>query len=162
MKIHETLTSIIKRKGLTRKEFAKKLIDLSPNVNRIGETPTTSTIYGYLNGRINIPIELVSFIAEALDITEQELFDTSEKTNKKYFKYLIDNLSDREIMSYHKILSNKLLFNGKSVDIDSNFLKTKEFLQNIKYAPSSFLDKVLYYLKQYKALSTNFDKEISF
>ena len=104
MKIYENITLIIKKKGLTRKQFAQNLINLKPNVNRISETPTLSTIYGYLNGRINIPIDLISYIAEALDISEQELFDTSDNTRKKCFKYFLNNASHEELEYFNNYI----------------------------------------------------------
>lgn len=162
MKTHEKLANIIKKRGLTKKEFSQKLINLSPNVNRVGETPTVSTIYGYINGRISMPLDLVPYVAEVLDISEQELFDTSASVNKKYFLYLLENSSDEELLRYQKILSNKLFLSTSNIKHSLAYqeepyqAKIKEILIYIKYAPISFIDKVLLFLKKYKALSDDF------
>lgn len=163
MSVREKLIRIIKYKGLTRKEFAQKLIDLSPKVNRLGETPTISTIYGYLNGRISIPIDLISFMAEALNICEQELFDTSPTSKRKYFNYIVENSSDIELTYYKKILSNKLLLDIKNIDKYSlnplenqNRPKIEEIVKNIKFAPTPFIDKIVQSLNKYKKLSDEF------
>lgn len=160
MKINERLASIVKSKELTRREFAQKLIDLSPKVSRVGEIPTVSTIYGYLNGRINIPVDLISFMAEALDISEQEFFDTSKNAKRKFFNYLIVNATKNELEHYKNVLSSKLLLDLKSID-DNDFSffesqnqsKIEEILKYIKYAPTPFLDKILHTLKRYKNLT---------
>lgn len=162
MKVYEKLTNIIKHKGLTRKEFAQKLIDLSPKVNRVGEAPTVSTIYGYLNGRISIPIELVPYITDVLNITEQELFDTSYGTNKKYLKFMLENSSHKEIIDYNTATTNALLIktselNTKIVSNDRQYsVKLREIALYIKFAPISFVDKIIVSLKKYKQLSDDF------
>jgi len=107
-KIHDNITRLIKSKGLTRKEFAQTLINLQPNVNRMSETPTLSTIYGYLNGRINIPVDLIPFIAEALNVTEQELFDTSLKSKKRCLKYFLQNSSKEELEYFYNFINSQL------------------------------------------------------
>ncbi len=162
MKIYERLAHIIKQKGLSRKEFAQKLINLSPNVSRIGETPTVSTIYAYLNGRISMPIELIPYIAEVLDISEQELFDVSPKARKKHFKLLISKCSNEELNHFAKILNNKILLDSK----DANEVlfsqekayneKLKEISLCLRYAPLEFIDKFIKSLKKFKNLSDSF------
>ena len=158
LKIYENITLIIKSKGLTRKEFAQNLINLKPNVNRIAETPTLSTIYGYLNGRINIPIDLVPFIAEALDVTEQELFDTSPKTRKKCFKYFLQNASKDELEYFNNFINsqinNNININYGNVIMTSktNDEKIEQFIDMLQYAPNGFIDKVLNRLKEYEKM----------
>jgi len=156
LKIYENITIIVKKKGLTRKEFAQNLINLKPNVNRISETPTLSTIYGYLNGRINIPIDLIPFIAETLDITEQELFDTTTKTRKKCFKYFLQNASKDEL-EYFNTFINSQIHNNINVNYGKIIMNTKttdekfeKFTKLLKYAPVDFMDKVLLKLKEYE------------
>ena len=160
-KIYENIVLIIKSKGLTRKEFANKLINLKPNVNRISETPTLSTIYGYLNGRINIPVDLIPYIAEALDVTEQELFDTSAKTRKRCIKYFIQNASRDELEHFRYFIETQIK-NTVGInyqDAIMNTITTDEklvkFIQLLPYAPNDFIDKILQKLQEYEKL----DKE---
>jgi len=161
-KIYENITSIIKLKGITRKEFADKLINLQPKVNRTAETPTLSTIYGYLNGRISIPIDLIPFIAEALNVTEQELFDTTEKTRKRCFKYFLENASESELEFFNNLINsqmqNNINFNYTKVIMGSKTLneKLESFIALLEYAPANFLDMVISKLKEYKTISTKF------
>lgn len=158
LKIYENITFLIKSKGFTRKEFAQNLINLQPNVNRISETPTLSTIYGYLNGRINIPIDLIPFMAEVLDATEQELFDTSSKTRKRCFKYFLQNAQKDELEYFQNFINfqmlNNLNIDDKQVVIDMNTTtnKLEKFTELLKYAPTGFMDKVLARLQEYKTL----------
>ena len=160
LKTYENITLLIKAKGFTRKEFAQNLINLQPNVNRISETPTLSTIYGYLNGRINIPIDLIPFIAEALDVTEQELFDTSAKTRTKCFKYFLKNATKEDLEYFNNII-NAQIYSADPytkdilVNLKNKDEKIEQFIRLLQYAPNNFMDKVLDKLKEYEKL----DKE---
>ena len=158
IKVYENINAIIKAKGFTKKEFAESLINLHPNVNRNSETPTLPTIYGYLNGRINIPIDLIPFIAEALDVTEQELFDTSLKTRKKCFKYFLQNASKEELEYFHNFINsqihNNININYGQVVMNTPIFneKVEKLTQLLKYAPADFMDKILARLEEYKKL----------
>ncbi len=70
----DRILSILEAKKLTKKEFAKKLIDLNPKVGVKSEPPSERTIYLYLQGKREIKADLIPYIAEVLHITEQELF----------------------------------------------------------------------------------------
>jgi len=158
IKTYENISHIIKTKGFTKKEFAQNLINLHPNVNRKLETPTLSTIYGYLNGRINIPVELIPFVAEVLDVTEQELFDTSSKTRKKCFKYFLQHAPKDELEYFHHFINSQIHNNininyGKVImNTDTSNEKIERFTKLLKYAPVDFIDKVLDRLEEYKQL----------
>ena len=161
LKIYENITVLIKKKGLTRKEFAQNLINLKPNVNRISETPTISTIYGYLNGRINIPIDLIPFISEVLDITEQELFDISSKTRKKCFKYFLENASKDELEYFNRFI-NTQINNNININYGNVIMTTKnqnekveELVQLLEYAPTKFVDNVLDKLHKFKRITND-------
>jgi hypothetical protein len=52
---------------LTRKYFVNQLILLNPVLKSTCETPSSSTIYGYLNGNREVKIELLPYIAKVLD-----------------------------------------------------------------------------------------------
>ena len=158
IKIYENISLIIKSKGFSKKEFAHNLINLHPNVNRKSETPTLSTIYGYLNGRINIPIDLIPFMAEALGVTEQELFDTSAKTRKKCFKYFLQSASKDELEYFNHFI-NSQIHNNININYGKVIMNTKtsnekieKFTQLLHYAPANFIDKVLERLEEYKKL----------
>ena len=77
MDIVDKINYLLKEQGLTKKEFAHKLQLLEPRLRSTGNVPKEQTIYGYLNGKREIKIELIPYIAEVLNISEQELF-TSE------------------------------------------------------------------------------------
>ncbi len=163
MEVYEKINEIIKQKKLTKRAFANILINLKPQLKITGETPVEGTIYGYLSGKISIPIELIPYISEALDITEQELFYTKESTKKKCIKYLIDNSGSsglEELSRYinsritqninvnygHVVMSNRELKNSK----------IEELIELMEFAPPSFLDKVIVKLREYKNISEDF------
>jgi transcriptional regulator with XRE-family HTH domain len=121
-------------------------------------TPTISTIYDYLNGRINIPIDLVPFIAEALDVTEQEIFDISSKTRKRCFKYFLQNSSKEELEYFQNFINFQILNNininyGEAImSTETTDEKLKKFTELLKYAPVDFMDKILARLGEYEKL----------
>ncbi|MDD5401361.1 MAG: helix-turn-helix transcriptional regulator [Sulfurimonas sp.] len=54
-----------------------------------GEIPSEQTIYGYLNGKRELKAELIPYIAEVLEVDEQELFrfdiEYASEYNIRYF-----------------------------------------------------------------------------
>jgi transcriptional regulator with XRE-family HTH domain len=47
---------------------------IEPKLKSTGEIPSEQTIYGYLYGKRELKVELIPYIAEVLDVDEQELF----------------------------------------------------------------------------------------
>lgn len=74
MEVWEKINYLINEKQLTKKSFTKKLLSLEPKLKSTGEIPSASTINGYLYGKREIKVELIPYIAETLNVTEQELF----------------------------------------------------------------------------------------
>lgn len=90
MEVFEKINYIISEKNMSKKEFADKFLSLNPRLRTTGEAPSYSSIYGYLSGRREIKIELLPYVAEALNIKEQELFnfdlEYSTEFNIRYSK----------------------------------------------------------------------------
>ena len=74
MDIIEKINYLIKEKGMSKKEFAHALQNLEPTLKSTGSVPNIQTIYGYLNGKRELKVELIPYIAEVLGVQEQELF----------------------------------------------------------------------------------------
>lgn len=74
MEFYEKVNFIIKEKGMSKKEFAQKFLSLHPRLRTTGEAPSIGSVYSYLQGKREIKVELIPFIAETLQVTEQELF----------------------------------------------------------------------------------------
>jgi len=74
MDIIEKINYLIKEKGMSKKEFAHALQNLEPSLKSTGSVPNIQTIYGYLNGKRELKVELIPYIAEVLGVQEQELF----------------------------------------------------------------------------------------
>ncbi|QKF58826.1 helix-turn-helix domain-containing protein [Aliarcobacter lanthieri] len=143
MEVWERLNNILKEQKLTKREFSQKLRDIEPKLKSTGEIPSENTIYSYLSGRITIPIELIPYIAETLNISEQELFDTSSYSKKRYINYLIKNIQKTDF-EYIKNLIDK-----PNTDINIHLKELKDLLN---YAPNSFIKKLIERLKEYKKL----------
>ncbi|HRF57918.1 MAG TPA: hypothetical protein PLV58_11035 [Campylobacterales bacterium] len=88
MEVWEKINYLLEEKKMSKKEFADKLVALTPRLKRTDETPSTQTILGYLYGKREIKVELIPYIAEALDVMEQELFsfDIEYATSYNYKK----------------------------------------------------------------------------
>jgi len=75
MDVVEKINYLINEKGMNKKEFSIKLQNLDPRLKSTGAIPNIQTIYGYLNGKREIKIELIPYISEVLGVQEQELFN---------------------------------------------------------------------------------------
>lgn len=74
MDIVEKINLLIVDRGLTRREFAKRLMAAEPRLKSTGEIPSEQTIYRYLSGHRELKVELVPYIAQVLGVEEGDLF----------------------------------------------------------------------------------------
>ncbi|MFZ2967799.1 MAG: helix-turn-helix transcriptional regulator [Sulfuricurvum sp.] len=74
MDIIEKINFLLEEKGLSKKEFVDRLRKLEPKLKGTGDIPSEQTIYRYLNESRELKVELIPFIAEVLEVNEQELF----------------------------------------------------------------------------------------
>ena len=152
MDVYEKVNLHIREKNITKKEFAVRLRALEPKLKNTGEIPSEKSIYAYLNGRIGIKIELIPYIAEVLNISEQLLFDDSPRARKTFLKYILDSLSSEEKeLVRSRVCEEK---NTPSVPKD-RYYKIQDLLV---YAPEMFLSELEMTLKEYKDLTLKFRK----
>lgn len=106
MEVWEKINYLLEEKKMSKKEFADKLVALTPRLKRTDETPSTQTILGYLYGKREIKVELIPYIAETLEVTEQELFsfDIEYATSYNYKK----SKEVREIISLLQYAPNSV------------------------------------------------------
>lgn len=113
MDIIDKINYLIREKNLQKKEFAFKLQSLEPKLKSTGNIPNLQTIYGYLNGKRELKIELIPYIAEVLDVQEQELFtfdiEYATNYNMRYSK------EAREILELLAYVPKDLLHEIKSI-----------------------------------------------
>jgi transcriptional regulator with XRE-family HTH domain len=159
MEVYERINELIQYKKITKRKFAENLQNLNPRLKSTGETPNEKTIYKYLSGDINIPIELIGYIAEALDISEQELFETNFQTKIKLYKYITQNLDENQIITIKKIYLNAKLIDDvtlqydKTKSFDANLLKQnkmQELFELLPYASDAMIEKFIEKLKEVK------------
>jgi len=74
MEFYEKVNHLIKEQNMTKKEFANKFFASNPRLRTTGEAPSLGSVYSYLNGKREIKVELIPYIAEVLGVSEQELF----------------------------------------------------------------------------------------
>lgn len=96
-----------RREKITKQEFAHKLVTLQPNLKRTGESPSVQTILGYLYGKRELKVELIPYIAEVLEVNEQELFtfDLEYSCNYNYRQ----SKEVREIMELLQYAPNSIV-----------------------------------------------------
>jgi len=154
MEVYEKINLLIKEKKITKRAFSNSLRFLEPRLKTTGEIPSENTIYSYLSGRISIPIELVPYITETLNITEQELFDNSDISIKRCFNVFVKNAKVSKLLYLLKSIKQRLENNTNNDDIKIENLEQKidNIVALLKYAPSNFLDKVIMKLEEYKKM----------
>ncbi|MGB3961940.1 MAG: hypothetical protein WBK95_06860 [Sulfurimonas sp.] len=101
MEIIDKINYIIKEKNLQKKDFVRMLQQLEPKLKSTGEVPSEQTIYGYLNSKRELKVELIPYIAEVLGVDEQELFrfDIEYATEYK-FRYSKDAREILDLLQY--------------------------------------------------------------
>ena len=164
MEIYEKINNRIRESGINKKELVNRVLALEPKLKNTGEIPTEKTIYAYLNGTSNLKLELIPYIAEALNITEQEIFDDTEQTRLKYLKHILKNPSSKEIeLIKYKLggndikIKNSILAdtNHGNIIINSEYFNSevKEVIELLKYAPIPFLNNLTSKLKEMQKLT---------
>lgn len=158
MELYEQINLILKEKKLTKKKFAEKLVSLEPKSSRTGEIISEKIVYFYLSGKTVINPNLIPYIAEVLNITEQELFDSTSKTRKKCFKYFIQN-AQKDELEYFNSFINSQIQNNVNLNFSEIIIRSKttnekieKFTELLKYAPNNFIDKVISRLEEYEKL----------
>jgi transcriptional regulator with XRE-family HTH domain len=70
----EKINILITDRGITKREFAKQLRALEPQIRSTGEIPSEQSIYRYLNGNRELKVELIPYVAHVLGVSTSELF----------------------------------------------------------------------------------------
>ena len=163
MEIYERINELINTRGLSKRDFAQRLIALEPKLKTTGETPTEKTIYKYLNGTISIRIELIPYIAQALNILEQEIFITSTKERVNFYRTIIQRANDKELEIMKKRLLDKLEIDNILNTKNKAKLSTKsdsktKIIELLDYAPLPLVESLLITLKSFEELTKNMVK----
>jgi len=126
LEVFEKINYLLKEQKISKKEFAEKFLALKPRLRTTGEAPSKSSIYGYLSGRREIKVELIPFIAEALNIQEQELFHFELEYATDYNLQYSNEV--RELLSLLQYAPKNivLLFKEKLLKYKEEYLKTKK------------------------------------
>ena len=160
MNITEKINNIIDEKGLTRKYFVNQLILLNPILKSTGETPSSSTIYGYLNGNREVKIELLPYIAKVLNVSIADLFDETEKNRIK----ILQNILKSPTLEEKKLLENYFKFeekiNNYKLQNEANYNLYKYIFNILPFASEKFLYTLIDVLESFKDSTIRAEKEI--
>lgn len=101
MEIIDKINYLIKEKNLQKKDFVRLLQALEPRLKSTGDIPSEQTIYGYLNGKRELKVELIPYIAEVLGVDEGELFRFDIEYASEYnIRYSKDARELLELLQY--------------------------------------------------------------
>ena len=101
MEVYEKINYLIEERQKSKKDFVQMLLELQPKLKSTGETPSEQTIYRYLNGKRELKIELIPYIAEVLEVDEQELFRFDIEYATEYnLRYSKDAREILELLQY--------------------------------------------------------------
>ncbi|MEA2017597.1 MAG: helix-turn-helix transcriptional regulator [Campylobacterota bacterium] len=125
MEVYEKINYLIKEKFLTKKDFANKFLSLEPKLRTTGEAPSIGSIYSYLTGKREIKIELIPYIAEALNVKEQELFEYNIEYSTEY--NFLKSKDVREILELLQYLPNNSIKDLKLKLYEYKNLHNKSF-----------------------------------
>lgn len=117
MEVYEKINLILKKNKMTKRAFSDILISLKPILKSRNTVPNAKAIYKYLSGDINIPMEIISYIAKALDITEQELFETDMEKKLQLYKYIMKNIKQKELQLFEDSFINSETIKVKSLNL---------------------------------------------
>lgn len=160
MNITEKINNIIDEKGLTRKYFVNQLILLNPILKSTGETPSSSTIYGYLNGNREVKIELLPYIAKVLNVSIADIFDETEKNRIK----ILQNILKSPTLEEKKLLENYFKFEEKinhyKLQNEANYNLYKYIFDILPFASEKFLYTLIDVLESFKDSTIRAEEEI--
>lgn len=137
MEIYEKINRLISMRNMTKREFSRMLRARNPTLKSTGEIPSEKTIYKYLDGTISLPIELISCIAEVLNISEQELFDNGLEAKLRFCKYIMKSSSDIELKHIHKCYENGFLLKKDTLENADDDIK--RLFDIIEFAPKPLI-----------------------
>ncbi|WP_320035444.1 hypothetical protein [Halarcobacter sp.] len=101
MEVWEKINYLLIEKDISKKDFVDKVLSLEPKLKQTGEVPSIQTFYRYLNNQREIKIELIPYIAEALNVREQELFTNEiEYSNDYNYKYSKEAREILDLLKY--------------------------------------------------------------
>lgn len=160
LNISETINEIIKQKGITKKFVAERVISLKPILKSTGETPSLTTIYGYLNGSREIKAELLPYIAEVLDITIGELFEEDEKVRFKILQKILKAPNEKEVKLLKQHFKTEETLYKQKIQNDSNNKLYNYIAQLLPYSSEKFLYKLIDVLESFKDSTKIANEEI--
>ncbi|RLA82705.1 MAG: hypothetical protein DRG78_06440 [Epsilonproteobacteria bacterium] len=140
MEVYEKINLLIKEQGITKKEFSNKLRAIEPKLKTTGEPPSEKTVYGYLSGYTSISIELIPYIAEALRVTEQELFLTTYEKRIDFYKTMVATATKDEIDMIKQRLKIK--------DNFENIIEPNQDIENLINPLISKLEELKVYMNR--------------
>lgn len=153
MEIYEKINRLISMRNMTKREFSRMLRARNPTLKSTGEIPSEKTVYKYLDGTISLPIELISCIAEVLNIAEQELFDNGLETKLRFCKYVIKSSNDVELKHIHKCYENGFLL--KKEILESSDDDIKRLFEIIEFAPKPLIRETINKIEKIKNIVLN-------
>jgi hypothetical protein len=155
MELYKTVTLRLKQLKMSKREFARRLIEREIRSRRTGSIVSEKIIYSYLDGTTAMVTELIPYIAEILDITEQELFDDTEPKRLKQLRHILKNPSENEKKTAALLLKEQ---DGEGYGFPTDF-QLGRLAELLPYAPTVAVEKITQILARYKKLFEEMERE---
>lgn len=160
MELSEKVSEILRAKGVSKKFFAEQLIELKPILKSTGETPSISSIYGYLNGSREIKAELLPFIAEVLDISIGELFEEDAKVRTKILEHILKSPTQTETKTLERYFKQEEKLYSHKLKNNTNYNLYSYVFAMLPYASEKFLNILIDVLEDFKDSTQIAEREI--
>lgn len=155
MELYESITARLKEAKMSKRKFARELIEREIRSKRTGEVLSEKIVYSYLDGKTTIRADIIPHIAEILEITEQELFDDTEPKRLKQLHHILKNPSENEKKTAALLLKE---VDGESYGFPTDY-QLVALAELLPYAPTVAVEKITQILARYKKLFEEMSKE---
>lgn len=116
MEVYEIINEVLTKKNMTKRAFARQLINLNPISNRTGDVISEGIVYSYLSGSTAIKADLIPYISQVLNVPIESLF-----CGNNSFISSENNRIKKSIISLLNYAPDKLL-----TKIEDSLLKLKK------------------------------------
>ena len=154
MEIYEVVNQILESKGMSKKHFVSKLLELEPRLKSTGEIPSMSLLYSYLNGSRELRVELIPYISEVLGVLEQELFGIDHTKIIQLLNNATRNINSREYEAVKQWTEKQFSTKNNRVEYTSS-AEYNELISLLEYAPPVLIKNMISTLEDFKKSTLN-------
>lgn len=143
--MYKIINKILKERKISKKDFAKNVINREPILKRTKEVPTIQAIYKYLDGTREPEKSVVEAMIDVLDITAIDLFENAKKRKQQILKSELKNPAQEtqillENYCTQKNFNNSVVGSENVVLGDNNTTNSHNAPQELNHRALTLLD----------------------